>query len=90
MADYPEHARMSKVSDRSQTIGEFLDWLRSTEIVLAEWGTEDWDETLFPINTSIEKLLARFFQIDLQKIAEEKDQMIAELRAMNERNNNAN
>ena len=30
---YPEHEKMKKVVDRSQAIGEFLEWLRSTKRV---------------------------------------------------------
>lgn len=27
MSDYPEHEKLKAISDKSQTIGEFLDWL---------------------------------------------------------------
>ncbi len=27
MSDYPEHDKLSAISDKSQAIGEFLDWL---------------------------------------------------------------
>ncbi len=29
MTDYPEHEKLSAIAEESQTIGEFVDWLRS-------------------------------------------------------------
>ena len=33
MTSYPEHEKMKAVKDKSQTIGEFLDWLKDTKKV---------------------------------------------------------
>lgn len=81
-AKYPEHQKLRAVKDESQSIGMFIEWLRSTnrEICRMRFGSE-----YFPIDRSIEKLLAEYFEIDLDKIEDEKDQMVDELRAMNER-----
>lgn len=35
--EYPEHERMAAVSDQSQAIGEFLEWLTEQGITLATW-----------------------------------------------------
>jgi hypothetical protein len=73
-AQYPEHDKLEKVQEQSQTIGEFLEWLSSEkEIHLARWhNTCD----LRDVHTDKEKLLAEFFGIDLKKLEEEKRQMI--------------
>jgi hypothetical protein len=85
MSAYPEHDKMHEVVGQSQTIGEFLEWLHEEKGVrLGQFHTIDtpWsDEERFdPFTYSTEKLLAEFFEIDLQKIGEEKDAMLASLR----------
>jgi hypothetical protein len=84
MENYPECEKMSKVKKQSQLVGEFLDWLvNEREIVLSEYhegeGRND-EEVLMPISVKIEKLLAEFFEIDLNKVEQERRQMIEEIR----------
>ena len=84
MSEYPEHDKLDQVHDKSQAIGEFLDWLQNErDIVLAEYhehamGRKD---VLLPIHAHIETLLGAFFGIDLEKLEDEKQQMLATLRA---------
>lgn len=122
-----EHDKLHAVREKSQAIGEFLDWLDEKGIRLAryhehadgcyephvhDYGCSDscgarkndgkhshpfagcslrceketnricgWrDDALAPIHTSIEKLLAEYFEIDLDKLEREKRAMLAELR----------
>lgn len=37
MSDYPECEKMRAVSDESQKIGEFLDWLGTADMTIAVW-----------------------------------------------------
>lgn len=38
MNTYPEHEKLSKISDQSQAIGEFLDWMsQEKKIIRASW-----------------------------------------------------
>jgi hypothetical protein len=68
----------------------------------AEHEAEDWgecercegtgrvksdDPRLYPAGIGIEALLARYFDIDLDKINDEKDAMLAEIRKQNEDDN---
>ncbi len=84
----PEHERLSEIKDKSQAIGEFLDWLQNTKrIRLMTSHVHDdnecgrWCEREFEVFTSAtEKLLAEFFEIDLDKLELEKRQMLAEIR----------
>jgi hypothetical protein len=48
VAEYPEHAKLAAVSDRSQAIGEFLDWLGAQGVHLQRWGPVP-DERLCPV-----------------------------------------
>ena len=85
MSKYPECEKLSQVRDKSQVIGEFLDWLVcEKEISLVRFTDRDTDDPDDPgyefINTSIERLLAEFFEIDLNKVEKEKCTMLGELR----------
>lgn len=78
----PELDKMLAVNDKSQVIGEFLDWLRNDkDYVLAEYCTDD--DNLYPTHSSIETLLADFFGIDLKKIEEERRAILKSLDSAN-------
>ena len=85
MVDYPEHEKLKKVQERSQSIGEFIDWLSEKKLCVCEYIKDEIvnEEGWFPANKSTEKLLAEFFNIDLGKIESEKQQMLEEMRASN-------
>lgn len=75
--DYPEHEKLHEVSELSQAIGEFLE---SCPYTLCEWNDrlEEYRPTHLPVN----KLLADHFGIDLKKLEDEKDAMLAAMRAI--------
>ena len=76
MSDYPEHERMRTVEPGAQVIGEFIEWLNDQHMVIC-WATgADSGET-------IDQLLARYYQINLDVIEQEKRTMIKELQALN-------
>lgn len=65
----PELDKMKALTEKSQAIGEFID------LFLAEKGMILCHETevgFLPCSVSIEKLLAEFFGIDLNKVEEER------------------
>jgi hypothetical protein len=77
----PELDKMEAVQEQSQTIGEFLEWLNGKGISLCKLGTADWEQNFhFPIHDSTEKLLAEYFDIDLNKVEQEKQVLLAEWR----------
>lgn len=109
MADYPECEKMSEVHDRSQIIGEFLEWLQSGaaddtkferpiflaahRIITEEWNSregkyeelpeDEWEVSgtrVWSFSYTTEKLLAKFFGVDLNKVEKEKQAMLKELR----------
>jgi len=85
-ASYPEHAKLHAVALRSQTCGEFLEWLTEEKnlFVCRIDGENVRGPNYVPVSLSPTRLLAEFFEIDQDKIGAEKDAMVAELRAMNE------
>jgi hypothetical protein len=120
----PEHDKMHEVKERSQAIGEFIEWLGSEEGVSLtvhrekrwvcfvcgvideddvrasrafcgedgcrlclqegkESAVEHQPEGYYPYHFTIEKLLAKHFDIDLNKVEDEKRAMLDELRTQN-------
>lgn len=73
---YPEHEKLKDVEDQSQAIYDFLDWAEE------EHGVRLQDHDGFTPRPPLKTLLAEFFEIDLTKLEEEKDQMLADLRAL--------
>ena len=45
MVEYPEHNKLHAVRDRSEAIGEFLEWLRGQRVNLMVWR-EDIEDTM--------------------------------------------
>lgn len=72
-----EIEKVKAVSERSQTIGGFLEWLQSKEYVIASWGAYD---NLYQERRSIEEWLAQYFGIDLKKLEKEKRALLDEIR----------
>ena len=88
-SEYPEHEKMRAISEKSQVVGEFIDWLREDghdickfekhtrhSDELGDWTPEGW----YPQRRRIEQLLADFFEIDLDKIEDEKRAMLEQMR----------
>jgi hypothetical protein len=84
--DYPEHAKLAKVSDKSQAIGEFLEWLTTEQgYTLAKWSDTEYAEgRLYSTHESTNVLLAQFFDIDLTVLEAEKRAILAHQRELND------
>lgn len=84
--NYPEHEKLKEVQDQSQIIGEFLEWLRG-KYELCEFKDECSEcfecgevvEGYYPIAFNIEKILADYYDVDLNKLEQEKREMIKSL-----------
>lgn len=91
---YPEHSKLKLISEESEKIGNFLEWLKSKEIILCRSHIHTdrcYNESLdrlcglcvgeyFPDSLGIEEILAMYFEIDLKKLSLEKDEMLKEIR----------
>jgi len=72
---YAEHEKLSKIRDKSELVGEFITWLESEGVHMpAKWHRR-----------SLNEWLARYFEIDLNKLEEEKLHMLKRLREANEK-----
>lgn len=90
----PELDKMAKVREQSQGAGAFLDWL-SSEKNLTSCEQHEHDDTCYgkddirmcgfrdgdyvPASVNIEKLLAEYFDIDLEKAENERRKILASL-----------
>lgn len=72
MSTYPEHEKLTAVSDDSQKLGEFL-----------EWGVRHGYLDLYG---NVEDVLAYYFNIDQGAIENEKRQMLDDLRTARQEN----
>ncbi len=71
MTTYPEHEKLMRVSEKSQAVGEFLEWLRNEkQVLLMKYNDHLEDYFMYPMG--INDLLAQFFNIDQNKLEEEK------------------
>ena len=78
----PELNKMSAVKDKSQIIGAFLDQLSQEGVHLATYEESRPDEEgLFPLNQSIEVTLAKYFDIDLDKVERERRAILEHIRS---------
>ena len=80
---YPEHDRLSAVADKSQCVGEFLEWLQEQGITLCAWSDEE--RMYFGAAESTASMLSRFFEVDLHRLESEKRAMLDEQRKLNGR-----
>ncbi len=74
---HPEHDKLMLVKDRSQAVGEFMEWLAEQGLFICERGRFD---DLHLTGRNREQLLADFFEIDLNVIEAEKRAMLEQLR----------
>lgn len=80
MTSYPEHEKLAKIGDQSQTVGEFLEWLTGTKGWTLAHVPDYYESTLVPVSYTITTLLAEFFDIDQTKVEAEKRAMLDEMR----------
>lgn len=86
MSDYPEHDKLKAISDQSQAQGAFLDWLQSEKgyDLCGHEELDDYEAGWFPVRESIQKLLAEYHEIDLNRLEEEKLAMLEACHTLHE------
>lgn len=81
---YAEHEKLNQLDGENQVIGAFLEWLNNIGYHLCEnldYPTEEDPESgMVHIRENTEQLLAKYFSIDLDKLEQEKRQMLDEIR----------
>jgi hypothetical protein len=76
---YPEHEKLDKVREHSQTCGEFLEWLLG-KFVFCKYNHPEYGDWPVPQHFNKQELLAEYFKIDLKKIDDEKVSMLKKMR----------
>lgn len=79
MIKTPACDKMASVADRSQDIGEFLDWLQHEKLIEL-CIRHDICGKLMACRNDTERLLAEYFGIDLKKVEEERRAIVDALR----------
>ena len=82
VSEYPEHDKMQAIKPAADAIGEFIEWLDTTNYVLAYFDGSQYVHATG--RDLITRLLAQHFNIDLSLIDAEKQQMIDYIRAANQ------
>ncbi|MCC3292375.1 hypothetical protein [Arthrobacter sp. zg-Y1110] len=79
---YPMSEKLAQAAEESQRIGEFLDWLESKGMQIAEFVRYPGysEPRLEPVSRGFEHLLAEYFEIDLNEVDKERRQILASLR----------
>lgn len=74
---FPECKKLLAIKDKSQTIGEFLDWLTTEKgySICRSFNTD-----FISVSLPIHSLLAEFFDIDLKEVEKEQQQILEEHR----------
>ena len=73
----PQCDRVKEVHEKSQAIHEFLlEFLPEKKVELGQWR----GNRLVPSGISVEKLVAEFFEVDLDELENEKRRMIRDMR----------
>lgn len=79
----PELNKILTVKDNSQTIGEFLEWLSEQGIILVEYIDNGRSGEFFETGISRERLLAKYYDIDLAKCETERSALLDAVREDN-------
>lgn len=85
---YPELDKMKAAREKSAVLSDFLDWMDENGIRLCRNNPDHyWAKggEYYPITENYEQLLAQYFNIDLNKVEEERRRILDEQRALNER-----
>lgn len=73
----PECEKLSKISEESQKIKNFIEWLRENGMEIC---TDDVDGYYPAYNGATEQLLAKYFEIDLNKVEDERREFLKWMR----------
>ncbi len=74
--EYPECEKMALVRDESQTIGGFLEWASEQGWEFVDNNNIGHYRMPMPVNKPIEQILAQYFEIDLELVEKEKQQIL--------------
>lgn len=71
---YPEHEKLASLKGENQIIGSFIEWMNEKYYLCELIGEE-----FRPVSSNVQELLAKYFEIDLNKLEAEKTAMLKSL-----------
>jgi hypothetical protein len=77
MSDYPEHEKLKALNGANQIVGDFIEWLGENGYVIAQYDHLD---RLVWNGKRRDALIAEHFEIDEEKLEEEKCAMLESFR----------
>lgn len=75
-----EIEKLLTVSDKSQIIGEFLEWLQGERRLVICQSSDEYADTFWPALVTINGLLAEFFEIDMELVEKERREILERIR----------
>lgn len=82
MQVFPENEKVTLIKEKSQACYEFMQWLEKNAFTICEYRGSFGGE-YFPTHKSREKMLAEYFNIDLNVLEAEKLVMLEAIRQAN-------
>jgi len=82
MKNYPMLEKMKAITNESQICGQFLEWLQTKYFMISheERFNEAYVSVGFSSFINIEKLLAEYFDIDLEEAEREKRELLDQIK----------
>lgn len=79
---YPESERVLQLQEQSRLVRTFLEWLKTKNYILCGYSKHrSLDGQIYsPVMISNTTILADFFDIDMEKVESEKEQMIEDMK----------
>lgn len=83
MSDYPEHDKIRALEGDNQVVGDFIEWLCTQGYRICEPIDDEARGTysFAPLSMSTEKTIAKYFDIDLEKIETENRALLDKIRS---------
>lgn len=79
LSNYPESKQKLETQEQATIIGDFLTWLQDhRKVVLCQFGidADKGEEVLLPTNRTTNQWLADYFGIDLDKLEQERMEIL--------------
>lgn len=80
----PELNKLKHALPESRSLSRFLDWLEENDMRVCKPSETEWGYD--SISENSERLLARYFEIDLERVEDERRALLDYQRSLNEKN----
>ena len=74
---FPQLSKMHTVQDQSHSIGDFIEWLSENGMAICTLQEGLRGTNFYPVADSLETLLSKYFEIDLNAVERERRAVLA-------------